>query len=237
MRAEPKAPLMAPFMAYLLLMLLDGIFPIAWQPLSIIIHMAATGWVVWVFRNHYPPWGSSRLVIGVIAGVIAAGLWVFGQHLFDRIPLGDHQLGDSLTVTWKAPFLTLVRPEALDPHSKYGDGFLFWSHVILKICRAVLLVPIVEELFWRGFLLRALVRWDWFDKVPWGSFSWRAFLGTSLLSVMQHPGNWGVSIVCWMLYNALFYWTKSLRCLMLTHAVTNLVLYVYVVRTGDWRFW
>jgi CAAX prenyl protease-like protein len=95
----------------------------------------------------------------------------------------------------------------------------------------------VEELFWRGFILRAFVSWDRFDEVPWGKFTWLAFIGSSLLSTLQHPANWGVSIACWMLFNALFYWKKSLLCLMITHAVTNLALYIYVVRAGDWQFW
>ena len=70
-----------------------------------------------------------------------------------------------------------------------------------------------------------------------GSFTWIPFLGTALLSTLEHPDNWGVSIACWLLYNELFVWKKSLWCLVLTHGITNLVLYTYVVGWGDWRFW
>ena len=120
-----------------------------------------------------------------------------------------------------------AEPEATDGNPQNNSS----------ITRAVMIVPVVEELFWRGFILRAFVNWDRFDQVPLGRFTWMAFLGSSLLSVVQHPGNWGVSMVCWMLFNGLFYWRKSLLCLMITHGVTNLALYWYVVRTGDWQFW
>jgi uncharacterized protein len=95
----------------------------------------------------------------------------------------------------------------------------------------------VEELLWRGFLLRAFTVWNHYDQVPWGRFSWRAFIGTALLSTVQHPDNWLVSIGCWLLFNALFYWKKSLLFVMACHAITNLALYLYVLRASDWRFW
>ena len=97
-------------------------------------------------------------------------------------------------------------------------------------------VPIVEELFWRAFLLRALISWSDFERVPLGTFTWLSFLGTSFLSVLQHPGNWAVSILCWMVYNIVFYRTRSILCLVLLHGFTNLVLYLIVFRTQDWSF-
>ena len=244
-RAEPKAPLMVPFMAYLILIGVNdllfkennSVLAASWQPVWIAVHIAVAGWVTWLFRHHYPPWGHRHLGIAVVVGVLAAGLWVGGQHLLDGIMVGGRSLGGALSVSSQAPFLTLKVSQPVDPHGTLGNGALFWVQIVLKICRAVTIVPIVEELFWRGFILRAFVRWDWFDRVPWGSFSWRAFLGSAILSVAEHPASWGVSIACWLLYNGLFYWKKSLWCLILTHAITNLVLYVYVVSTGDWRFW
>jgi membrane protease YdiL (CAAX protease family) len=236
-KAEPKAPLMAPFMAYLVLMLLNDVFPGRLQPIAVVLHIALAFWVTWLFRRHYPPLGRPYWGLAIGAGIAAAILWGAGQHLLDRATFWGHNLGDGLSFQWAPPFVDLVPVKPLDPHERFGDGPLLWTHVVLKICWAVTIVPIVEEIFWRGFILRAFVRWHWFDQVPWGTFAWRAFLGSALLSVLQHPSNWAVSIACWLLYNALFYWKKSLLCLILAHAVTNLALYVYVVYSGDWRFW
>ena len=88
-----------------------------------------------------------------------------------------------------------------------------------------------------AFLLRWLIDRDNFERVPLGKFTWFSFLATSLLSTIQHPDNWAVSIFCWMLFNALFYWTRSIKCLVLVHALTNLLLYLYVLKVDDWAFW
>jgi len=82
-----------------------------------------------------------------------------------------------------------------------------------------------------------LINWQEFDKVPLGAFTWWSFLGTAALSALQHPDNWLVSIFCWFAFNGLFYWTRSILCLVLVHAITNLVLYVYVIAARDWMFW
>lgn len=235
--AEPRTPLVVPFMAYLLLMGLFDLAPATLQPLSMFLHIVLIGYVTWLFRKHLPPWGKVHLGPALIVGLLAALLWVAGQKLLDGIEVMGCSLGGRLSLSWSFPFVLLEAPEVQDPHVAFGSGVLFGSHVVLKILRAVTIVAVVEELFWRGFILRAFVSWDRYDQVPWGKFGWTAFLGSSLLSVAQHPGNWGVSIVCWMLFNALFYWKKSLSCLMVAHAATNLTLYLYVVWTGDWRLW
>lgn len=240
-RAEPRLPLVGPYMAYLVLMMLAGLLPdgTPFHQLGIAAHILAAAWAIRLVRHHWPPLGAMHLGPALVVGLLAAWMWVAGQHALDGIEVAGQSLGGSLSVSVHAPFIRL------DPAAAQGAGNLaerfsgagFWSVVVLKICRAVTVVPIVEELFWRGFILRAFVSWDHYDRVPWGRFTWVAFLGSSLLSVVQHPSNWGVSIVCWMLFNGLFYWKKSLLCLMITHAVTNLALYIYVVGAGDWRFW
>lgn len=238
-KAEPKAPLMAPFMTYLLLLLLNDLFPTNLLPVAVVLHMACVLWVIWLFRHHYPKWGKPHLVISIIVGLLATGLWVGGQKWLDGIVIGGQSLGYPLSTSWQPPFFSLNPPSEplINPQDQLGTGTLFWTYAMLKLARAVLVVPIIEELFWRGFILRAFVRWHWFDQVPWGQFAWRAFIGSALLSVLQHPSNWGVSIACWLLYNALFYWKKSLSCLMIVHGVTNLALYIYILYYHDWRFW
>lgn len=235
--AEPRVPLVGPYMAYLLLMMLSDLFPDSLTGLAIGLHMVGAAWATWLIRHHWPPLGKAHLLTAVIVGLFAAWMWAAGQHWLGTIEFGGHRLSEGLSLSIEPPFVGLSPTKVVDIAERFPTTGLFWTHVILKITRAVMIVPVVEELFWRGFILRAFVNWDRFDQVPLGRFTWLAFLGSSLLSVVQHPGNWGVSIVCWMLFNGLLYWRKSLLCLMITHGVTNLALYVYVVRTGDWQFW
>jgi CAAX prenyl protease-like protein len=226
--SRPDIALMAPFLVYLaLLSLRDYAFPYEWRAVAALVRGVGALAVVWVFRRHLPPWGRPHLLIAVPAGVLVAWGWVAGQHFFNDLSL-PHQLP-------LPPFAGEF--ELIDPRDKLGAENLFWTTVVARIAVATTTVPIVEELFWRAFLLRALINWHDFDKVPLGRFTWFSFLATSLLSTVEHPANWGVSILCWMAYNALFCWKRSILCLVITHAVTNLALYVYVVRYNDWMFW
>jgi len=222
-RKQPDLVLMAPFMVYLLLLGLNNRVPQAYMPVAIAIRGIGALIVVWLFRRHFPPIGKAYLGTAIVVGVAVAAGWVAGQHLFNHLGLGTRWF-----------FLDAKVPH--DPREGISD-FSWWSQATLRITVACITVPIVEELFWRAFLLRALIQWDRFEKIPLGTFTWFSFLGTSLLSVAEHPDNWGVSILCWFAYNGLMYWRKSILCLIITHGVTNLALYVYVIRAEDWLFW
>lgn len=236
-RAEPRAPWMVPYLAYLFFFMLTDLFPKQLGHVAIVLHTLAALYVAWLFRRHLPSLGRPHLLTSIIVGVGAAWLWVAGQHWLDGVTVGGMNLGGQFPLFNRMTFLFPSGGEPANPHADYGDGAAFWAHVVLKITRACTAVPIVEELFWRGFILRAFVKWERFDEVPLGTFTLYSFLGSSVLSILQHPNNWGVSVACWMLFNAVFIWRRSLMCLILTHAITNLVLYIYVVQSGDWRFW
>jgi hypothetical protein len=212
-------------MVYLALLGLVYAVPSTWQPVVIALRGVASLAVVWLFRRHLPVWGKPYWPIAIIGGVLVGWGWVAGQHFFE--PLG---LGGRLPLM---PGEKLV----LDPRVQLGAGHLFWATWWLRMGVACTAVPVVEELFWRAFLLRALIDWHEFERVPLGMFTWFSFLGTSAISTLQHPDNWAVSILCWMAFNAVFYWTRSILCLVLLHGFTNLVLYLIVLRVGDWSFW
>jgi hypothetical protein len=165
--------------------------------------------------------------------LIAAG-WYYGQYLFDDLGV-PHRL--------PLPFFSREW-DLVDPRNKLGDGTLFWATAATRITVASTTVPVVEELFWRAFLLRALISWSEFEKVPLGKFTWASFLISSLLSTLEHPDNWAVSIPCWFAFNGLMYWKKSILFLVFVHGFTNLFLYAWVlyeaVYRGNqqaWMFW
>ena len=224
---RPDVVLMAPFMIYLVLLAINERFPESYMGIPIAIRGIGALVVVWLFRHHFPPIGKPHFLLATVAGVVVAAGWVAGQHLFNNV------------VEWAGlagKYYIFELPDATDPRSNISVAS-WWSQAILRISVATITVAIVEEFFWRGFLLRAFIDWDRFDRIPLGTFTWLSFLGTSLLSMAQHPSNWAVSIFCWFAYNGLMYWKKSLLCMMLTHGITNLVLYIYVIYTGDWMFW
>ncbi len=224
---------MAPYLAYLALMTVQMFVPPAYVSWALALK-GIGGLVVFAwFCRFYPPLGKPHVGIAVVAGILAAAGWVAGQHFFNGVEVMGENLGDRFLL-----FPGRLNPNPPSPVEVYGLGTLSWvSEVTLRLAVTTITVPIVEELFWRGFLLRALIDWDRFERIPLGTFTWFSFIGTSLISIVQHPDNWVVSVFCWMGFNLLMYWTRSVTCLMITHGVTNLVLYSYVLIAGDWQFW
>jgi len=107
--------------------------------------------------------------------------------------------------------------------------------IFFRIFGAALIVPIMEELFWRSFLLRYVITSD-FASVRIGAFTLNSFLICSVLFGLEH-NLLLAGIMAGAAYNLLLYWTKSLSQCVLAHAVTNLVLGLYVLQTGQWQFW
>lgn len=108
--------------------------------------------------------------------------------------------------------------------------------VSLRVFRAAILVPILEELFWRGFLPRWIVNNDW-SKVPLGTFNTLAFVGTALLFASEHGPFWEVGLLCGLIYNWWMWKTRSLGDLVLVHAVTNGALAAFVLVTKQYAYW
>ena len=120
---------------------------------------------------------------------------------------------------------------ALTPALEHNAVFL-----TLRVAASVLLVPIVEELFWRGWLMRWLIDRDWM-KVPLGTYDARSFWIVALLFASEHGSYWEVGLIAGIAYNWWVVRTKSLGACMLAHAVTNGLLAAYVIARGQWQYW
>ncbi|HWL52452.1 MAG TPA: CAAX prenyl protease-related protein [Chthoniobacteraceae bacterium] len=131
-----------------------------------------------------------------------------------------------------APRLEGFDPTVFEPGSAAYRGSL-----LMRFLRLVVIVPILEEVFWRGFLLRYLIDED-FEKVPFGSFSWLSFVAVSVAFALVHqPADWVAALLTGALYNAIAIRTKSLSLCIVAHAITNLLLGFYIMKTGQWGFW
>jgi len=235
--ARPEVPYVAPFFVYLLLMACESVVESDYYRLHFYALRSVGGLAVaMLFWRYYPPFGRLHPGKCIIFGALVAYGWV----MIHRLVAGQYVDGEWVRprLAWYVqPFGADAPPaEYFDPARVYGSGLLYWLSLVVRIGGATVTVPIVEELFWRAFLLRALIDWDDFDKVPLGTYTFRSFLICSILSAAEHP-QWEVGILCWMVYNALFYWTRSLLCLIVTHGITNFLLYVHVVARQDWVFW
>ncbi|MGH8100236.1 MAG: CAAX prenyl protease-related protein, partial [Chthoniobacterales bacterium] len=113
----------------------------------------------------------------------------------------------------------------------------YWATVIFRFLRLVVVVPLIEEIFWRGFLLRYFVKED-FEHVQFGSFSWLSFgIVTALFGFSHSMADWPAALLTGAVYNGVAYRTKSLSSCVLTHALTNLLLGLWIMKTKEWGFW
>lgn len=104
-----------------------------------------------------------------------------------------------------------------------------------RLAGAAIVIPLAEELFWRSFALRFLEK-SAFKSIPLGQFSWFSFILVSLAFGLEHH-RWLPGIIAGFVYAGLLYRTKNLFSPILSHAVTNLLLGIYVLSTGRWEFW
>lgn len=118
------------------------------------------------------------------------------------------------------------------PESSRAD----WAVLGLRTLRAAVFVPIAEELFWRGWLMRWIISQD-FKKVPLGAWSPRAFWIVAVLFAAEHGALWDVGLAAGILYNWWMVRTKSLGDVILAHGITNAVLSAYVILANQWQYW
>jgi len=142
-----------------------------------------------------------------------------------------------------AVFLIWILPEGLYPQlstSEFNPNELAAGNAALvliafRLVGASLVVPLAEEIFWRSFALRFLIQSD-FKAVSLGRFSWFSFMVVSIAFGLEHH-RWLPGIVAGFIYAGVLYRTKNLFSPILAHAVTNLMLGVYVIATQQWTFW
>lgn len=175
--------------------------------------------------------------------VLGAVLLVFSRRVIDLSVgniAGSAAVGVGVFALWIAP--DLIFPGYRD--ALFGmDGPSFPAQartdpvaLALRAARAVILVPIVEELFWRAWLPRWLIRHD-FRSVPLGTYTPFTFAATALLFAVEHGQYWDVGLLAGVIYNAWMWRTRRLGDCILAHAVTNACLAAYVVTAGQWQYW
>jgi CAAX prenyl protease-like protein len=107
----------------------------------------------------------------------------------------------------------------------------------MRIIGAVIVVPVMEELFWRDFGWRSILAPNDFKLAQVGEWAWAPFLIISGVFATVH-GNWWLTAIGWaLMIGLLLVYTKSLGACIVAHATTNALLAAYVLWTKDWSFW
>lgn len=158
-----------------------------------------------------PGMGLRNVMLSVLTGVIVLVLWV------------------NLDAAW----MQVGVSAGFNPAG--ADGRIDWLLVVVRIAGAALVVPVMEELFWRSFLLRWLTQHHFLNVYP-ARVGLRALAITVALFGFEH-NLWLAGMVAGLAYSALYMRTGNLWSPILAHAVTNFLLGVWIVATSSWAFW
>ena len=143
-------------------------------------------------------------------------------------------------VLWISPqafFGVAARTDGFNPEDFAAGSSAYWATLAFRFLRLVIVVPLVEEIFWRGFLLRYLIE-EKFAAVPFGKFTWLSFGAVTAAFTFAHSSaDWVAAAITGALYNSVAYRTRSLSSCVLAHAITNLLLGLWIVYTKQWGFW
>jgi uncharacterized protein len=191
------------------------------------------------------PYESLSMVLYPVKALAAGAVLLFYASNYSELRPGDLSkllrtlvsvcTGLLVFVLWiNLDFHFGAERKAFDP-ALLESGLALWVLIGFRLLGTALIVPVMEELFWRSFFLRWLVDKE-FTAVPEGLFTWPSFLICSIMFGFEHHLIIA-GVVAGAAYNLLYYRTKSIAQCILSHAVTNLALAIYVLSTGQWRFW
>jgi hypothetical protein len=130
----------APFLAFVGIMAVERLIPLPPQwlyPVRFLIVTALIGALSWPYLSFRPSAPLASIAIGVAVFVI----WVAPDLLFGY---RHHWLFENS--------LTGAAASSLAPHLKANIGFM-----LLRSFSSAILIPILEELFWRGWMMRWLI--------------------------------------------------------------------------------
>ena len=191
-------------------------------PISYALKTFVVAALLALFRKHYTKVRWDYWWLGAIVGVVGIFQWLGMQHWLQQ----------------HVAFFTPPSPDQVfDPYRDIASASARLAFFAVRVAGAVLLVPVMEELFWRDFLWRQVLAPNDFKLAGVGEWSWAPFLVVAGAFAFVH-GNWWLTSIVWaLMIGALLVYTKSLGACIIAHAVTNLLLAAYVLKTHDWAFW
>ncbi len=181
-----------------------------------------------------------------IKTLVVAGLLVFFWSRFQ-------ELKSPIFVNWQEALVTVgvglgvyalwvrmdwpwaIQGELSDYNPFVAGSTLGLVLAIIRIFGASVIVPIMEELFWRSFLIRYIVNAN-FETVRLGTFTIGSFAATVVLFGLEH-NLWLAGMMAGICYSGLLYWTGRLWPCIIAHGITNFVLGIHVLTTGEWYWW
>jgi CAAX prenyl protease-like protein len=214
---RPWAPYVFPFAFFLVPTGLVRFLP-DWSPFLYITRTLIVGALLWFWRHEYSHDIKHKLsfnewCVAFCSGLLVLAIWIIPESFL--------------------PWFTTH--EGFNPYAFGWSKKATIGLIALRMIGLSVVVPIMEELFWRSFLMRYLINPD-FRRVTLGTFTWFSFIGVTILFGLEHH-QVIQGIIAGIVYTLLLIHQKKLRGCILSHGVTNLGLGIYILATESWMFW
>lgn len=218
---HPALPYVAPFATFIAIMAIEKAtgLPTTWMyPLRTVATLA----VLLVFSREQLAVRPSSPLGSVMLGALVFALWIGPDVVFGPGYRHFWLFQNSITGT-AASSIPIVLSRST------------WF-LALRIASCALVVPPVEELFWRGWAMRWIVASD-FKKIPLGTYQASAFWLVALMFAAEHGPYWEVGLATGIIYNWWMVRTRNLTDCIIAHAVTNGLLSAYILTTHQFQYW
>jgi len=198
--------LLVPFMALMATSILASLFAPHDEWLYV-VKVVAIGTALWCFRDAYARFASAVSPLSIAAGIAVGFVWVA------TAPEGD---GGAKLGAWLAAL----------------PAWVVAAWLACRALGAIILVPITEELAFRGYLQRVLIARDFWRVAP-GQFTWLSFVATTALFGLMHQ-RWLEAALAAAVYGLLLYRTKRISDAIAAHMVTNAVIFAWALAAQEW---
>jgi CAAX prenyl protease-like protein len=183
------------------------------------------GAAVWLCWREYPAFSTVGHLQAIVVGVLGFAVWILLDQVQSMLPGAQH------FATWLLPGNRV----GYNPYTRSGSIEIRTAFVIIRLIELTIIVPVVEEIFWRGFLARYVITED-FQTVPQGVFTAFSFLVVTVAFASVHPEvlaaiGWGVMV------NLLYVKTGNIWACVVMHSITNGLLGGYILATRSWQLW
>lgn len=233
---SPTLVRVLPFAIFLGLTHFQGRYGIASQYWFYLAKTVVCGWMVWALRPWIVEMKWKFTPEAVLAGVGVLVMWVGIDTWYPHMDAVMNEQINPLFARLGFKVGEANPPTLWNPHLAFGEGTaLAWFFIMIRMLGSTLVVPPLEEVFYRSFLYRYIAKPD-FQSASFGVFMWAPFLITAILFGSTH-NQWLAGILCGFAFQGLVIWKKRLDDAIGAHAITNFLLGLWVIWKGAWQFW
>jgi CAAX prenyl protease-like protein len=212
---SPVLVRVVPFAVFAALTMFQGRFGDASQYWVYTLKTIIGAWLLWLMRSHIKElkWAFSWEAAAAGVAVVVAWIGMDGYY----------------------PMLA-ERSGSFNPVRTYGNGSaMAMAFIGVRILGSSLVVPPLEEIFYRSFIYRYLIKSE-FLQVPLNRLDWRAFLLAGAIFGIGH-NEWLPGILCAFVFQWIVLRRNRLGDAITAHATANFLLGIWIVARDAYYFW